>query len=63
MKNDFIDTKKTEINGWCGSESHRGKQTLADVEDAVTGGGQGPTERRPRWRIQQNVVQAFVQLL
>lgn len=40
-----------------------GKQTLADVDDAVTGGGQGSTERRPRRRAQQSVIQAFILLL
>lgn len=62
MKNDFIDTKKTKTVG-VAPESRRGKQTLADVDNAVTGGGQGPTERGPRWRVQQGVVQEFVLLL
>lgn len=44
-------------------ESHEGKQTLADVDDAVAGGGQGLIERRPQWRVEQRVVQEFVLLL
>lgn len=62
MKNDFIDTKMTKTNGWLVSPTG-GKQTLADVDDAVTGGGQGSTERRPRRRAQQSVIQAFILLL
>lgn len=61
MKNNFIDTKTKTIGVAQGS--HRGKQTLADVDDAVTGGGQGTAERGPRRRVQQRVGQVFVLLL
>lgn len=62
MKKDFIDTSKTKMVGVT-QESHEGKQTLADVDNAVAGGGQRPTERRPQWRVEQRVVQEFVLLL
>lgn len=45
------------------AQSSTGGSKLADVNDAVIGGGQGPIQRGPRRRTQQGVVNAFVLLL